>query len=125
MRIRSAALVVFCGAVLLTACNSSAPPSQTVVGGNAARGARSIARYGCGSCHTIGGIPRAYGMVGPPLTGLRNRMYVAGILANNPENLQHWIRSPKELNPKTAMPQLGVSEHDAADIAAYIYSIPQ
>jgi cytochrome c2 len=51
-------------------------------------------------------------------------MYVAGMLPNTPDNLMHWIREPKAVNPKTAMPQLGVTERDAADIAAYIYSNP-
>jgi cytochrome c1 len=46
------------------------------------------------------------------------------MLPNNPENLQHWIRDPKSVNPGTLMPKLNVSAQDAADIAAYIYSIP-
>lgn len=50
-------------------------------------------------------------------------MYVAGILQNTPENVAYWIRDPKGVNPNTAMPKLGLSEGDATDIAAYIYSI--
>jgi cytochrome c1 len=51
-------------------------------------------------------------------------MYIAGMLPNSTENFEQWIRNPKDVNPRTAMPALGVSERDAADIAAYIYSIP-
>lgn len=91
---------------------------------NAERGKNNILRYGCGSCHTVDGLPTARGLVGPPLTGLRNRMYIAGMLPNSPDNLQRWIHNPKDVNPDTAMPSLGVSDQDAADIAAYIYSIP-
>lgn len=110
---------------LLAGCSASSVRAGAVVpGGDSRRGPAAIARYGCGSCHTIGGIAGAHGLTGPPLTGLRNRMYVAGMLANQPENLVRWIRTPKLVNPNTAMPQLGVSERDAADIAAYIYSIP-
>jgi cytochrome c2 len=60
--------------------------------------------------------------VGPPLNDVRDRMYIAGMLNNEPENLIHWIRDPKSVNPNTAMPQLGLSQRDAADIAAYLYS---
>lgn len=49
-------------------------------------------------------------------------MYIAGMLNNEPDNLMHWIRDPKSVNPKTAMPVLGLSAQDAADIAAYLYS---
>ena len=92
-------------------------------GGDAVRGAAAIAKYGCGSCHTIGGISGATGMVGPPLIGLRNRMYVAGMLPNNSTNLARWISNPKLVNPGTVMPVLGVGPSEATDIAAYIYSM--
>jgi cytochrome c len=117
-------LVVLPAVALLWSCGPSVRAGSIVAGGDATRGLASISRYGCGSCHTIYGISSAHGLVGPPLTGLRNRMYVAGMLPNTPDNLMHWIREPKAVNPKTAMPQLGVTERDAADIAAYIYSNP-
>ncbi len=84
------------------------------------RGMAAISKYGCGSCHTVQDIPGATGMVGPPLTGIGARMYVAGMLQNTPANLASWIKDPKAINPKTAMPKLGVSEQDADDIAAYL-----
>ena len=34
-------------------------------------------------------------LVGPPLTGIRNRIYIAGMLQNKPQNLVLWIRDPK------------------------------
>lgn|SRR6476619_2405608 len=110
--------------LLLSGCGTgSAQVGTAVTGGDPQRGAAAIRRYGCGSCHTISGINAAHGLVGPPLTGLRDRMYIAGILPNTPEALIHWIRDPKAVNPKTAMPTLGVSEGEATDIAAYIHSI--
>jgi cytochrome c len=126
MRINGLALALLACALLPSVgCRtSSAQVGRAVTGGDPQRGAAAIARYGCSSCHTIGGIVDAHGLVGPPLTGLRDRMYVAGILENEPRNLTQWIREPKVVNPKTAMPQLGVSQQDALDIAAYIYSIP-
>lgn len=80
----------------------------------------AINRYGCGSCHTIGTIRNARGLVGPPLTGIGSRMYVAGMLNNNHGNMVTWIRNPKAVNPATAMPNLGVTETDARTIAAFL-----
>jgi hypothetical protein len=34
-----------------------------------------------------------------------------------------WLRDPQEVNPRSAMPDLGVSERDARDIAAYLYTL--
>jgi len=82
-----------------------------------------IARYGCGSCHTIEGISGAAGLVGPALTGIGDRMYIAGILRNTPDNLKRWVEHPKDVDQLTAMPSLGVSPRDATDIAAYLYSL--
>jgi len=124
MRTRLPLLVIAFWACVQIGCgNDSARVGAAITGGDAARGPAAIFRYGCGSCHTIKGIPNARGMVGPPLTGLRDRTVVAGMLINTPENLTHWIEQPKSVNPKTAMPQLGVTGRDATDIAAYLYSL--
>jgi cytochrome c len=94
-----------------------------ITGGDPERGASSIYRYGCGSCHTIPGIPGAHGLVGPSLSGLGNRMYVAGILPNQPNNVVRWVHDPKSINEKTVMPNLGVTTSDATDITAFLYSL--
>ena len=108
---------------LATGCSSSARrEGATVTGGDPNRGVAAIGRYGCGSCHTIRGINGAVGLVGPPLTGVGDRMYIAGVLPNSPQNLVSWIRNPKAADEKTAMPVLGVTEQDATDIAAYLYA---
>jgi putative membrane protein len=83
-------------------------------------GVAAIGRYGCGSCHTIGQIRGANGLVGPPLTGIGSRLYVAGMLENSEGNLATWIHDPKAINPKTAMPKLGVTDGDARTIAAFL-----
>ncbi|MEV0430484.1 c-type cytochrome [Micromonospora sp. NPDC050495] len=99
------------------------PPPPEVRAGQPDRGAALIAQYGCGSCHTIPGINRADGLVGPPLTRFGSRSYIAGKLVNNADNLQHWIADPQAVEPGTAMPDLGVSPLDAQDIAAYLYTL--
>ncbi|HEX4770735.1 MAG TPA: c-type cytochrome [Bryobacteraceae bacterium] len=97
--------------------------AEVLTGGNVARGSSAISRYGCGSCHTIHGISGARGLVGPPLSGMRDRVYVAGMLPNTPENLERWIQDPLSINPGTAMPKVGLTHKDAADIVAYLYSL--
>jgi cytochrome c len=34
-----------------------------------------------------------------------------------------WLRQPQAVNPKSAMPDLGVSESDARDIAAFLSTL--
>ena len=110
--------------ILLAGCNKvSRRDAAAVSGGDPGRGASHISRYGCGSCHTIPGIAGAHGLVGPPLSGIGARQYVAGSLPNEPLNLVHWVRDPHSVNEKTVMPNLGVTPEDATDIAAYLYSL--
>jgi cytochrome c2 len=79
--------------------------------------------YGCGACHTIPGVRGAKAVVGPSLSGIASRSYVAGVVANTPENLVAWIQNPQAIDDKTAMPNLRVGPRDAADIAAYLYTL--
>lgn len=92
-------------------------------GGNPHTGKETIRRYGCQGCHTIPGIRDANGLVGPPLDHLSKRIYLAGELPNTTENLMRWIQHPHEIHPRTAMPEMGVSEQDARDISAYLYTL--
>jgi cytochrome c1 len=98
-------------------------PYRHVAGGNADRGKRDIQAFGCGSCHMIPGIDGARGTVGPPLMYFGRRVYVAGVVPNTPPNLMQWIQSPQSIDPKTAMPTLGVNESQARDMAAYLYTL--
>ena len=109
--------------VLSNCGSSSSRRAAALTGGDSHRGAAALTRYGCGSCHTIAGISGADGLVGPPLTGVGDRFYIAGSLPNNAQNLEHWVRDPKAVNQNTAMPNLGVTTGDAVDIAAYLYSL--
>lgn len=92
-------------------------------GGDAHRGRQLIDQYRCGACHTIPGVPDAHGLVGPPLMWWGRRTYIAGELPNSPDNLVRWLRSPKSVEPGTAMPTLGLSEQDARDVSAYLYTL--
>jgi cytochrome c len=86
--------------------------------GDAADGERVLLRAGCGACHRISGIPGARGAVGPSLDGLAARQYLAGSLPNVPENLVRWLMHPEQLKPETVMPDTGLDERQARDVAA-------
>jgi cytochrome c2 len=99
------------------------PAGAETGGGDPARGRAAAARYGCGSCHSIPGVDGAEGQVGPPLDGISGRTYIAGRLTNTADHMVLWISHPKDVDAKTAMPDLGVSDGDARDIASYLYSL--
>jgi mono/diheme cytochrome c family protein len=90
---------------------------------DADRGRIALHQYACNMCHEIPGVSGPPAHAGPPLHGLKERVYVAGVLLNNPANMILWIRHPQSVNPRTAMPELGVTEEDARDMAAYLYRL--
>jgi cytochrome c2 len=91
--------------------------------GNPDRGRDLAQRYGCAGCHTIPGVPRAQGKVGPTLQGFAARVYIGGVTTNTPDNLIQWIENPRSIDPKTAMPITGISRAEARDVAAYLYTL--
>lgn len=101
----------------------AARPAWSVVGGDAKRGPALIVAYGCAACHTVPGVSGAHGNVGPPLTRFGDRTYIAGMLRNTPSNLVRWIRDPQGVAPGNAMPNTGVTEAQARDIASYLYTL--
>jgi cytochrome c2 len=109
--------------VALAACRDSDAATYALTGGRASRGPALMRAYGCGACHTIPGVRGANAVVGPSLSGIASRSYVAGVVANTPENLVAWIQNPQAIDDKTAMPNLRVGPRDAADIAAYLYTL--
>ena len=111
-------------ALVLSSCSGEVnglPEPQPAPAAHLSNGRRLIASYGCGSCHSIPYVPGANSMAGPPLNCFYQRSYIAGRLPNTRANLIRWIRNPQQVEPGTAMPDLGVSEEEADDIAAYLY----
>jgi mono/diheme cytochrome c family protein len=90
---------------------------------SATRGKTAIIQYACLTCHRVPGLVGPNAPVGPPLDEIATREYIAGVLPNTWENMIRWLRDPQEVNPRSAMPDLGVSERDARDIAAYLYTL--
>jgi cytochrome c1 len=94
-----------------------------IAGGDPERGRAAIRANGCGSCHTIPGVTGATALVGPPLTHIAQRVYIAGVLPNTTENMVRWLLDPPAVDSLTAMPNLGLRRSEAHDIAAYLYSL--
>ena len=107
----------------MAAVGCRAAEGSVIPGASVERGERSLAGFGCGSCHAIDGVTGANGRVGPPLTGVASRSIIAGELPNTPENMVRWIRDPQAVEPNTAMPNLAVSEQTARDMVAYLYTL--
>ena len=112
--------------VCLPSCNGRDAVREqavTLTGGNPDNGMAAIGRYGCGSCHDIPGIRSARGTVGPPLGRIAARTYLAGRLSNTPANMMQWIQHPQQVERGTAMPEMGVTDGDARDITAFLYTL--
>ncbi|MHB8671235.1 MAG: cytochrome c oxidase assembly protein, partial [Acidimicrobiales bacterium] len=122
MAVGALAVLLLAGALAGCGSGQRAAPSE-VPGGIPDQGAAAIGHYNCGSCHEIPGIGGAHGLVGPPLWKFKRRSFIAGELSNTPENLMRWLRDPKGVEPGTDMPNLGVTERDARDITAYLYTL--
>jgi hypothetical protein len=60
---------------------------------------------------------------GPPLWAMADRGYIGGVLPNTQSDMVRWIRNPPAVKPRTLMPNLGVTESDARDIAAYLSTL--
>ena len=114
--------------IVVLAAAGCAPGERTgeaslVPGGDPKRGAEVIRARECGTCHVIPGIVGAEGYVAAPLTQMARRTYIAGFLMNEPEVMVKWILDPPAFDAGTAMPNLGLSEQQARDAAAYLYTL--
>jgi cytochrome c len=117
--------LVVAAAGLLCGCQDRLARAIQKTGGDPNAGAEKLAHYDCQGCHSIpGSNADSKGLVGAPnLAGMANRDLIAGTLANTPENMVRWVRSPKLAKPNTTMPDMNVSEQDSKDIAAFLYTL--
>ena len=124
-KVLTAQVVILMAAILaLPGCDrASGDSGHQLANADAERGRTAIRRYGCGSCHDIPGVSGASGIVGPPLGKIAQRVYIAGVLPNEPDNMIRWLENPLRVDPLTAMPYMGVTARDARDITAYLYTL--
>lgn len=124
-RIVFAALVVAagCAACGCRGASTAVAASRAATGGDPEHGETVIRQVGCGSCHTIPGVRGARGVVAPPLSFFARRTFIGGEVPNSADNLVRWLCNPQQIEPHTAMPNLGLSEQQARDVAAYLYTL--
>jgi len=89
--------------------------------GNVNRGEALIENLGCLGCHKLGDTYKTNDKIlsrrefGPNLNGLGSKL--------NNGWLFHWLKNPQQYFPETVMPQLRLSDQEAADISSYLLSI--
>ncbi|MCE3271825.1 MAG: cytochrome c class [Ramlibacter sp.] len=110
-----------CGPDAVRTAGATAPPASAAV--DAERGRIALHQHACNACHVIPGVTGARVHVGPSLAGIGIRQTIAGTLPNTTEGMVRWITATQEVKPGTAMPEMGVSERDARDMAAYLATL--
>lgn len=98
----------------------TAIPVSEAERGDAERGKIALQQYACVACHVIPEVVAANKPVGPSLAGIASRKYLAGFIPNTPSNMIQWLRFPHTVAPHGAMPDLGVTEDDARDMALFL-----
>jgi len=91
-------------------------------GGNAAKGKELVESVGCRACHVFDkGDASRRSEASKERDYAPNLFNVADKAA--PEWIYNWIRNPKALWPQTKMPDLRLTEAEAADITAYLVTL--
>src|SRR6201995_3337412 len=114
MRLQSVALA----AAVLSSAVANAQTKPVPMPGSPDKGRALILAKGCGGCHVIPGVEDADGLVGPPLTMMGRRIFIAGVLRNTPANLAAWVLDPQRFVPGNAMPSTGLTQAEAMEVAA-------
>jgi mono/diheme cytochrome c family protein len=95
------------------------PAVATPPQGNATSGKTIVESVGCLGCHVVDEKDRS--AVGPrrtfgqPLQSIGSKTSYAWIY--------DWVRDPKHYSPETYMPDLRLTDAEAADVAAYLFSL--
>jgi cytochrome c2 len=97
--------------------------AEQLTGGSVTAGTRAFQAEGCGACHAVEGVAGADGQVGPSLDTIGTRAELAGHLANTPASMKRWIQHPQQVLRGNGMPEMGVSDTQARDISAYLYTL--
>lgn len=120
-RCTATSLIMLVGLAACGQTETSTP--QRVIGGDREAGRAVIAAVACGVCHVIPGIRGANGIVGPSLVGFGHRQLIGGVAPNQPAVLVQWVRDAPSIAPNTGMPELPLTEAQARDVAAYLFTL--
>jgi cytochrome c oxidase subunit 2 len=90
---------------------------------DAAKGRAIFESAACVLCHTVGGTD-ARGRVGPDLTHIGRRLYIAaGVRRHSADTMQEWIRDPQRVKPGNEMPVVPLSDEDVRLVTAYMEAL--
>jgi cytochrome c oxidase subunit 2 len=89
----------------------------------AERAGESVFLSSCSSCHTIRGTS-ASGYVGPDLTHVGSRTWLAGLaFRNQPQTLANWIVDSQHVLPGNEMPDINLTGSRLRDLVSYLESL--
>ena len=98
-------------------------PAPVSVADGAARGSAMFDAKTCVRCHHIGGRSDTL-RVAPDLTHLAERSTLgAGVIANDPSNLAHWLKDPQSVKPGSHMPDLNLTDEEVGDLVTYFETL--
>ena len=81
----------------------------------------SPARWTCADRQPGPVLPAAAeGQVAPDLAGIAERSSLAGRLENTPTRMIRWFRHRQAIVPENVMPEPGIPEQEAGDMATYL-----
>jgi cytochrome c oxidase subunit 2 len=99
------------------------PAKPETLSGDAATGQKLFATLPCVGCHTINGTA-AVGVVGPNLTHVAGRGFIAGgVLRNTTDEMTAWIKDPQAVKPGNVMPTLGLTDAQVGQLVAYLSTL--
>lgn len=120
----TARLLILAGALASpAACADKTDMPRTLAGADPQRGLAVIERTGCASCHAIPGVRWPVGATAASLDTFGDSPLIAGRLPNQPDILVQFLRDAPSLDPQTAMPPMPLTEAEARDAAAYLYTL--
>jgi cytochrome c1 len=117
--------LVFAMTAGLGACAGQEAAPRQIAGADPDRAPAIMEREGCAACHEIPGVQWPRGTVGGSLADFSARPLIAGRLPNQPDVLVVWLRDAPSLSPTTGMPPVSISEAEARDVAAYLYTLDE
>lgn len=98
-------------------------PAPDATNETEARGKKVFSDKTCIQCHAVKGLP-IEARVAPDLTHLAERKTIgAGVIANTPTDLAHWLKSPQEVKRGSHMPDLQLTDAEVSDLVAWFETL--
>ncbi len=111
--------------LLAGACADKTNPPRAVTGADADAGLAVMRRVGCASCHIVPGIDWPAGVSGPSLRGFADSPMIAGRFPNRPDVLVDFMIDAPAMAPDTGMPAMPLTQDEARNVAAYLYTLDE